>query len=294
MITGVRAIDGLMTLGRGQRVGLFAGSGVGKSLLLGQIARGCQADVVVVCLVGERGRELRAFVEDALGEAGRGRAVVVCATSDAPALVRRQAPFVATAIAEFFRDQGADVLLLMDSITRLARAQRAVGLACGEPPARRGYPPSVFGLLPRLLERAGAGPRGTITGIYTTLVAGGDMEEPVADELRGLLDGHIVLSRALAQRGHWPAIDPVASLSRLMPQVTDGEHRRAAQEARRALALQQRHQDMLALGALRPGANPELDEAVEVVQELEPFLRQPLDEVCALEDTLDFLLDITG
>lgn len=294
LATGVRAIDGLMTLGRGQRVGLFAGSGVGKSLLLGQVARACQADVVVICLVGERGRELRAFLEDALGEAGRRRAVVVCATSDAPAMVRRQAPFVATSIAEFFRDQGADVLLLMDSITRLARAQREVGLACGEPPARRGYPPSVFGMLPQLIERAGTAARGSITGLYTALVAGGDMEEPIADELRGLLDGHIVLSRELAQRGHWPAIDPVASLSRLMRQVTDAEHQQAAQEARRVLALHREHRELLALGALRRGANPELEDALELVEELEPFLRQPLDEASALEDTVEALLDITG
>jgi FliI/YscN family ATPase len=292
--TGVRVLDGLLTLGRGQRVGLFAGSGVGKSLLLGQIARGAEADVVVICLVGERGRELVSFMDEALGPQGLRRSVVVCATSDAPALARRQAPLVATAIAESFRDQGQEVLLLMDSVTRFARAQREVGLACGEPPVRRGYPPSVFSALPQLLERAGTSAAGSITAIYTALVEGDDMDDPIADELRGLLDGHIVLSRELAQRAWWPAVDPARSLSRLMRDLVSDEHLRAAQEARRALALAASKRDLIAMGAWRKGADRALDEALAVSAELEPWLQQRLDERSAWEDTLEGLLDVVG
>lgn len=290
-VTGVRVLDGLLSMGRGQRVGLFAGSGVGKSELLGQIARGSSADVVVICLVGERGREVRSFLEDSLGQ-GRRRAVVVCATSDSPSLIRRQAPFVATSIAEYFRAQGKDVLLLMDSVTRFARAQREVGLSAGEPPVRRGYPPSVFTAIPRLLERAGNDDRGSITAIYTVLVAGGDMEEPIADELRGALDGHIVLSRALAERTHWPAVDVARSLSRVMRQVVDEEHQEAASRVRRLLAVYEGHRDLVSMGAYEPGGNLDLDEAVEIMEEMEEFLCQRLDEHTSWEETLEALLEL--
>src|SRR5260221_8749056 len=233
---GVRVGDGLLTLGEGQRIGLFAGSGVGKSTLLGAVARGSEADVVVVALVGERGREVGEFLEHALGAAGRARSVVVVATSDVAALERLRAAQVATAYAEHFRDEGKSVMLLVDSVTRFARAQREVGLAAGEPPARRGYPPSVFALLPRLLERSGQGERGSITAVYTVLVEGGDMDEPIADEVRGILDGHIVLGRELAARGHYPAVDVLSSLSRVMTRVATPEHQRAAQRVRALLA----------------------------------------------------------
>ena len=230
----MRVLDALLTVGEGQRVGLFAGSGVGKSTLMGQIARQTEADVNVIALVGERGREVVDFLEESLGAAGRARSVVVCATSDAPSLVRLKAAFVATAIAEYFRDQGRRVLFMLDSITRVARAQREVGLAAGEPPARQGYPPSVFALLPRLLERTGNSARGSITALYTVLVAGGDMEEPIADEVRGILDGHVILSRDIAARNQWPAVDVLPSLSRLMNAVAEPEHRAAAAAPARA------------------------------------------------------------
>ncbi len=281
----VRAIDAAMTLGEGQRVGLFASAGVGKSTLLGQIARQADADVSVIALVGERGREVREFVEGALG-AGLSRSVVVCATSDAPALVRLEAAAVATAAAEWFREQGARVLLLMDSVTRVARAQREVGLAAGEPPARQGYPPSVFALLPRLLERTGAGVRGTITALYTVLVAGGDLDEPIADEVRGILDGHIVLSRSLAERNHWPAIDVLASLSRVMHEVAAPEHRDAAGRLRELLAAYEARRDLIVLGAYQAGSDPRTDAAIAAIDAIEDFLRQPSDHAEALEDTL--------
>ncbi len=284
--TGVRAIDALLTLGRGQRVGLFAGSGVGKSTLLGQIARGASADVVVVCLIGERGREVVEFLEDALGPEGRARAVVVCATSDAPAMVRLRGAYTATAIAERFRDAGKNVLLLVDSLTRFARAGREVALAAGEPPARRGYPPSVFAALAPLLERAGTAARGSITAIYTVLVEGGDMEEPVADEVRGILDGHVVLDRALAARGRYPAIDVVASLSRLMPSVASPEHVAAASRLREAVALHEGKRDLVLLGAYKPGTDPRLDAALAKAPSVEAFLRQAPDERAALDDVV--------
>jgi type III secretion protein N (ATPase) len=272
--TGVRAIDGLITLGVGQRVGLFAGSGVGKSTLLGAIARGASADVVVVALVGERGREVGEFLEQALGEAGRRRSVVIVATSDAPPVERLRAAQTATAVAEHFRDLGKSVLLLVDSITRFARAQREIGLAAGEPPARRGYPPSVFTQLPRLLERSGQGEKGAITAIYTVLVEGSDMDEPIADEVRGILDGHIVLDRRLASRGHYPAIDVLSSLSRVMPQLTAKPHQAAAQRARALLATYEEKRDLIALGAYSKGSDPRLDQAIAAAPELERFLRQ--------------------
>jgi ATP synthase in type III secretion protein N len=287
--TGVRAIDGLVTLGVGQRVGLFAGSGVGKSTLLGAIARGASADVVVVALVGERGREVGEFLEHSLGEAGRRRSVVVVATSDAPPVERLRAAQVATAIAEHYRDLGKSVLLLVDSITRFARAQREIGLAAGEPPARRGYPPSVFTQLPRLLERSGQGENGAITAIYTVLVEGSDMDEPIADEVRGILDGHIVLDRRLAARGHYPAIDVLSSLSRVMPSVSTKQHQAAAQRARALLAAYEEKRDLITLGAYSKGSDPRLDQAIAASPELERFLRQDpavIDPAAASVDAL--------
>jgi type III secretion protein N (ATPase) len=271
---GVRAIDALLTVGEGQRIGLFAGSGVGKSTLLGQIARQASADVFVVCLIGERGREVVEFLEDALGEEGRKRGVVICATSDVPALIRLQSAYVATAIAEHFRDQGKRVLLLMDSVTRFARAGREVGLAAGEPPARRGYPPSVLAALPGLLERSGTSPEGSITALYTVLVEGGDMEEPIADEVRGILDGHIVLDRNLAVRGRYPAIDVLKSLSRVMPAVTSEAQRDQANTLRGHLAAFEEKRDLVSLGAYKAGSDPALDAAIARMPAIEAFLRQ--------------------
>ncbi len=276
--TGVRAIDGLIPLGRGQRIGLFAGSGVGKSTLLGMIARGAQADVVVIGLVGERGREVREFLEESLGEEGLRRSVVVVATSDAPAPMRRRAASTATAIAEGFREAGKSVLLLMDSVTRYAMAQREIGLAVGEPPTTRGYTPSVFAMLPRLLERSGAGEVGEITAIYTTLVEGDDMNEPVADAVRGILDGHIVLSRRLAHANHYPAIDVLESVSRLQNDIYTPDQRQLAATARELMAEYHRHEDLISIGAYQKGANAHLDEAVSRHPGLVGFLRQSTHE----------------
>jgi type III secretion protein N (ATPase) len=288
---GVRAIDAFLTVGEGQRVGVFAGAGVGKSTLLGQLARHAEADVTVICLVGERGREVVEFLEQSLGPAGRARSVVVCATSDAPSLVRLKAAFVATAIAEWFRDQqGKRVLFMMDSLTRFARAQREVGLAAGEPPARQGYPPSVFALLPRLLERTGNSAHGSITALYTVLVAGGDMEEPIADEVRGILDGHIILSRALAERNHWPAVDVLASLSRVMAAVADSEHKAAAARVREIMATYERQRDLILLGAYQRGSDPRTDEAIGRIDGVNAFLRQGTDQATAFDDTRRRLL----
>ncbi|MCA9639104.1 MAG: FliI/YscN family ATPase [Polyangiaceae bacterium] len=292
LATGVRAIDGLMTLGVGQRVGLFAGSGVGKSTLLGAIARGTSADVVVVALVGERGREVNEFLEQALGEAGLARSVVVIATSDAPALERLKAAQVATAIAEYFRDQGQSVMLLVDSVTRFARAQREVGLAAGEPPARRGYPPSVFAMLPRLLERSGQGVNGSITAIYTVLVEGGDMDEPIADEVRGILDGHIVMDRKIAARGHYPAIDVPGSLSRVMPQVVEAEHLSAAARVRSLLGAFEEKRDLIALGAYSKGSDALVDRAIAAQTELTQFLQQAPKDVFAFDECVRRLAQI--
>ena len=286
LVLGVRAIDGLLTVGEGQRIGLFAGSGVGKSTLLGQIARQADADVFVACLIGERGREVREFLEDALGDEGRARGVVVCATSDAPALVRLKSAYIATAVAEWFRDRGKRVLLMMDSVTRFARAGREVGLAAGEPPARRGYPPSVFAALPGLLERSGTSERGSITAFYTVLVEGGDMEEPISDEVRGILDGHVVLTRELGARGRWPAIDVLHSLSRVMDAVTDEAHRAAARTLREHLALYEQKRDLVSLGAYKKGSDPRLDAALARIDGIEAFLRQGKHERSSLEDTV--------
>lgn len=289
---GVRAIDGLLTAGRGQRLGLFAGPGVGKSSLLGRIARGAAADVIVTCLVGERGREVREFLELALGPDGLARSVVVVATSDAPALVRLRAAQVATAVAEWFADEGREVLFLCDSVTRFARAQREVGLAAGEPPARQGYPPSVFQALPRLLERTGPRAGGCISAIYTVLVAGGDQDEPIADEVRGLLDGHVVLDRRLAERGHHPAIDVLASVSRVMPRVGAPAHLAAAARVRALLATWEQQRDLVQLGAHRPGADPAVDEAVARWPALEAFLRQPDGPPVPLPTTVALLEEL--
>lgn len=289
---GVRAIDGLATVGEGQRLGIFAGAGVGKSTLLGQIARQARAELSVVALVGERGREVREFVEDALGPEGLARSVVVAATSDAPPLVRARAPHVATAIAEWFAERGAQVLLLLDSLTRCARAHREVALAAGEPPARHGYPASVFAALPRLVERAGPRARGGITGLYTVLVAGGDLEEPLADEVRGILDGHLVLDRRVAERGRFPAVDPLASLSRLMPAVTTAEHRAHAARLRALLAAHERHRDLVAVGAYRRGSDAEADAALDRWPAIEAFLGQPAGVAEPFEATLARLAEV--
>jgi flagellum-specific ATP synthase len=276
--TGVRAIDTFIPFGRGQRLGLFAGSGVGKSTLMGMIARASEADVVVIALVGERGREVREFIEKDLGPAGMRRAVVVVATSDTPAPLRLRAAFTATAIAEAWRDAGKNVLLMMDSVTRFAMAQREIGLAIGEPPATRGYTPSVFALLPRLLERAGAGEVGAITALYTVLVEGDDMNEPVADAVRGILDGHIVLSRALAHFNHYPAIDVLESVSRLTRDVCTPEEIALAGRAREHLALYRRNEDLILIGAHQKGVNAALDHAIALHDPLRGFLRQDMHE----------------
>ncbi len=289
LITGIRAIDGLMTLGRGQRIGLFAGPGMGKSTLLGQLTRQAEADVAVCALVGERGRELREFIEDSLGAEGRERSVVVCATSDAPSLVRHRSALVATTIAEWFRDRGANVLLVMDSLTRFARAQREIGLARGEPPTRRGYPPSVAASLPRLLERAGTSPRGTITAVYTVLTESDDADDPIGDEVRGLLDGHIRLSAELSEREHWPAIDVTRSLSRVMAAVISSEHRAQAAEARGLLSAYERSRDLIELGAYERGSDPRTDRALATIASLESFLQQSTGAAHDLESTLSQL-----
>lgn len=288
---GVRAIDGLLTAGKGQRLGIFAGSGVGKSTLLGMMARGTDADVVVVALVGERGREVRDFIERDLGS-GLERAVVVAATSDQPAMVRLKAAFTATAIAEYFRDQGLDVLLLMDSLTRLAYAQREVGLAAGEPPTTRGYPPSVFSFLPRLLERAGTAERGSITGFYTVLVDGDDLNDPVADAARAILDGHVVLARQLAERHHYPAIDVLASVSRVMSEVASPEHQQAAAVLRRLMAAYRDIEDLVHIGAYVRGSNPLADRAIEAREPIDRFLQQGVFERSTLPETVEALQEL--
>ena len=276
--TGVRAIDAFLTLGKGQRMGIFAGSGVGKSTLLGMIARNADADVNVVALIGERGREVREFISDNLGEEGLARSIVIAVTGDQAAMSRVKGASVALAIAEYFRDRGKDVLLMMDSITRVAMAQREIGLAVGEPPTTRGYTPSVFALLPRLLERAGPAATGTITGIFTVLVEGDDMNEPVSDAARGILDGHIVLSRELAHANHFPAIDVTQSVSRLMNRVVSPEAREAAEEARRLLASYDRIEDLVNVGAYESGSDPEADRAIAAYPHLAAFLQQGINE----------------
>ena len=275
---GVRALDALVPCGRGQRIGIFAGSGVGKSTLLSMIARATSAQVVVLALIGERGREVREFIENDLGPEGLARSVVVVATSDEPALVRLRAAFTATRIAEWYRDQGADVLLLMDSLTRFCMAQREIGLSAGEPPATRGYPPSVFAMLPRLLERAGAAEVGAITGLYTVLVEGDDMNEPVADAARSLLDGHVVLTRRLATAGHFPAIEVLDSVSRVQGAITEPWQRQAAVQLRRLMAAHRDARDLIEIGAYARGSNPLVDQALERSAAIDAFLRQDIDD----------------
>jgi flagellum-specific ATP synthase len=289
---GVKAIDGLLTCGRGQRIGIFAGSGVGKSTLLGMIARNTNADINIIALVGERGREVREFIEKDLGEEGLRRSVVVVATSDQPALVRLKAAMVATALAEYYRDQGQDVMLMMDSVTRFAMSQREVGLAVGEPPATRGYTPSVFALLPKLLERSGTSDKGTITGLYTVLVDGDDYNEPITDAVRGILDGHIVLSRALAAQNHYPAIDILNSISRVMNEIVDAKHRKMAAEIRAILATYTDAKDLIDIGAYNPGSNPKIDYALEMIEETNGFLRQDIIENVTLEECCNMIKEL--
>jgi flagellum-specific ATP synthase len=293
--TGVRAIDGLLTVGKGQRIGIFGGSGVGKSTLLGMMARRTTADLNVIALVGERGREVRGFIERELGEAGMQRSVMLVSTSDDAPLVRIRAALAATTLAEYFRDQGANVLLIMDSVTRFAMAQREIGLAAGEPPSSKGYTPSVFALLPRLLERAGNfAASGSITGFYTVLVEGDDLNEPVADAVRGILDGHIVLSRQLAARNHYPCIDVLNSNSRLFSEITAQEHRQAAGRVRELLAEYTRHEDLISIGAYQRGASARVDEAIARHDQIISFLRQDRDEAGKIEEAIEQLRMVSG
>lgn len=289
---GIKAIDGLLTCGKGQRLGIFAGSGVGKSVLLGMIARNTEADVNVIALIGERGREVRDFIERDLGSEGLQRSVVVAATSDQPALVRIKGALVATAIAEYFRDEGQDVLLMMDSVTRFAMAQREVGLAVGEPPATRGYTPSVFALLPKLLERAGTSRKGTITGLYSVLVDGDDLNEPIADAVRGTLDGHIVLSRELAAQNHYPAIDVLNSISRVMIDIVSPQHLSSAAAMRNILATYREARDIIEIGAYKSGTNPKIDEAIRMWDRCLSFLRQGVQERYDYQDVVAQLTEL--
>ncbi len=283
---GVRALDGLLTCGEGQRMGVFAAAGGGKSTLMSMLVKGADVDVAVVALIGERGREVREFLENELGEEGRKRAVIVCATSDKSSMERSKAAYVATAIAEYFRDQGKRVLFLMDSVTRFARAQREIGLAAGEPPTRRGFPPSVFATLPRLMERVGMGHKGSITALYTVLVEGDDMTEPIADETRSILDGHIILSRKLAASNHYPAIDVLASVSRVMSMVTSPEHRAAAGRLRELMAKYQEVELLIKIGEYKRGSDTLADQAIDRIEGIRNFLRQGTDELIGFEQTL--------
>lgn len=281
---GVKAVDGLITVGKGQRIGIFAGSGVGKSTLMGMFARNTKADINVIALIGERGREVREFIERDLGEEGMKRSVVVIATSDRPALIRNKAAKTATAIAEYFRDQGKDVLLMMDNLTRFSMAQREIGLASGEPPVSRGYPPSVYSEMPKLLERAGNSDKGSITGLYAVLVDGDDFNEPIADTARGILDGHIVLSRNMAQKNHYPAIDVLASISRVMSAVATKEHKQVAGELKEVLATYRDAEDLINIGAYRAGSNKSIDYAIEKIDAVNAFLKQGTDEKFDFDD----------
>lgn len=290
--TGVKAIDSTLTLGKGQRVGIFAGSGVGKSTLMGMLARNCEADVNVIALIGERGREVKDFIEESLGEEGLKKSVVVCATSDAPPLIRLKGALVATSIAEYFRDQGKNVFFMMDSVTRFSMAQREVGLSVGEPPTSKGYTPSVFALMPRLMERAGTSEKGTMTAIYTILVEGSDMEEPIADTARGILDGHIILTRDLAAKNHYPCIDVSQSVSRLMNEVADGNHKKYAGQLREVLASYEEAQDLINIGAYVKGSNESIDDAVEKIGPVHALLKQRTDEDIPFEETKEILESI--
>ena len=284
--TSVKAIDGLLTLGKGQRIGIFAGSGVGKSTLMGMLARNCDADINVISLVGERGREVKDFIEESLGEEGLARSVVVCATSDQPPVIRLKGAMVGTAIAEYFRDQGKNVLFMMDSVTRFCMAQREIGLATGEPPTTKGYTPSVFAMLPRLMERAGTSEKGSITAIYTVLVEGGDADEPVADAARGILDGHIMLSRDLAAKNHYPCIDVGHSVSRLFSAINSKEHQAAAGKLRETLAQYTEAEDLINIGAYVKGSNPKIDAAIGKIDSVNTLLRQATHDVISYEETV--------
>jgi flagellum-specific ATP synthase len=290
--TGIRAIDGLLTVGKGQRLGIFAGSGVGKSVTMGMIARNTNADVNVITLIGERGREVREFIEKDLGEEGLKKSVVIVATSDKSALVRMKGAFIGTTIAEYFREQGMDVVLMMDSVTRFAMAQREIGLTVGEPPTTKGYPPSVFAILPKLLERAGSTSKGSITGFYTVLVDGDDMTEPIADAVRSILDGHVVLSRKLANKGQFPAVDPLQSVSRVMPDVVSLEHRKRAIVFNEILATYKEAEDLINIGAYVKGSNPQIDHALSKINLLRGFLKQDMMEKTLYEETISRLNQI--
>ncbi|MDD3148888.1 MAG: FliI/YscN family ATPase [Candidatus Riflebacteria bacterium] len=292
--TGVKVLDGLLTIGGGQRMGIFAGSGVGKSTLMGMICRSSQADINVVALVGERGREVREFLEKDLGPEGMRRSIVVVATSEQPALVRVKAAFTATAIAEYFRDKDKNVMLMMDSVTRFALAQREIGLAVGEPPTTRGYTPSVFSLLPKLLERAGTSKKGTITGIYTVLVEGGDMDEPVADAVRGILDGHLLLSRELAHQNIYPAVDILGSISRLMPEITEKSHFDLAGKLRNIYSTYIKNADAISLGAYKAGSDPRIDEAIKKHPLIEAYIKQGINEAVSFSDSIAELSKIVS
>ena len=294
MELGVRAIDGLLTMGKGQRMGIFAGSGVGKSTLMGMIARNVKADVNVIALVGERGREVVEFMDKNLGPEGMRRSVLVVATSDQPAIMRSKCALTATTIAEYFRDQGLDVLLMMDSLTRFCMAQREIGLATGEPPVARGYTPSIYAVLPKLLERSGNFETGSITGIYTVLVEGDDTNEPVSDTVRGIVDGHIVLSRKVAMRNHYPAIDILASISRLMSSIVTPEHQKAAGKIRHMMSVYQENQDLLSIGAYKSGSNPELDQAIRHMDAINRLLRQETDSKVSFRETVEQMIQITS
>lgn len=289
---GVKAVDGLITVGKGQRIGIFAGSGVGKSTLLGMFARNTQADINVIALIGERGREVREFIERDLGEEGMRRSVVVVATSDKPALIRNKAAKTATAIAEYFRDQGKDVLLMMDSLTRFSMAQREIGLASGEPPVTRGYPPSVYSEMPKLLERAGNSDVGSITGLYTVLVDGDDFNEPITDTARSILDGHIMLSRKLGHKNHYPAIDVLQSISRVMNQITEREHKIFAGKLKNVLATYNEAEDLINIGAYKAGSNPNIDYAISKIDQINTFLKQEIEQKFSFEDIVRLLQEI--
>ncbi|MEB3101164.1 flagellar protein export ATPase FliI [Ferviditalea candida] len=294
MSVGVRCIDGLLTIGKGQRVGIFAGSGVGKSTLLGMIARNTSADVNVIALIGERGREVLDFIERDLGDEGLSRSVVVVATSDQPALIRIKGALIATSIAEFFRDRGLNVMFMMDSVTRYAMAMREVGLAVGEPPATRGYTPSVFASLPKLLERAGTASKGSITAFYTVLVDGDDMNEPIADAVRGILDGHIVLSRNLASKGHFPAIDVLSSISRVMRDIAPSDQLAAAEKLKRMLSVYKDSEDLINIGAYQQGSSPEIDRAIRYMPSIWNYTRQKVDEKVNYAEALSQLMEHFG
>ncbi|WPC82334.1 flagellar protein export ATPase FliI [Bacillus halotolerans] len=294
MGVGVRSIDSLLTVGKGQRIGIFAGSGVGKSTLMGMIAKQTEADLNVIALVGERGREVREFIEKDLGAEGLKRSIVVVATSDQPALTRLKAAYTATAIAEYFRDKGQNVMFMMDSVTRVAMAQREIGLAAGEPPTTKGYTPSVFAILPRLLERTGANEHGTITAFYTVLVDGDDMNEPIADTVRGILDGHIVLDRALANKGQFPAVNVLKSISRVMSNISTKQHLDAANKLRELLSTYQNSEDLINIGAYKRGSSREIDEAIQFYPQLIQFLKQGTEESASLEESIAALTSLTG